>query len=347
MDWLFKERDVTKYWGEVDRMTLWMVRAGEEAFLIDDFRNKNLIAIGWNYLDDLNRFKNKEEVKSELKKKEPSYDKYKIGQAASKIWSFVHEFKINDDVMTYDPDKREYLIGKITTDYQPNSKECVYHNVRGVNWQRTIDRDKLSATTKFKLGAINTLFKVHEDASEEIFSIIQGKKKEPETPEEEEAEIYTIKEDNLANAHEFIKDKLMTLNWEEMQELVAGLLRGMGYKTIVSPKGPDRGKDILASPDGLGLTLPRIKVEVKHQSDVQMGSSDIRSFIGGLRGGDSGLFVSTGGFTKDARYEGDRANHPLTLIDSDMLVDLIIEYYDNFDADTKALIPLTKVYWPS
>jgi restriction system protein len=39
-----------------------------------------------------------------------------------------------------------------------------------------------------------------------------------------------------------------------MQELVAGVLRGMGYKTIVSAKGPDRGRDILASPDGLGLS---------------------------------------------------------------------------------------------
>jgi restriction system protein len=328
-------------------MTLWMVRAGEEAFLIDDFREKNLIAIGWNYLGDFNQYKNKEEIKEELKKQEPTYDKYKIGQAVSKIWTFVHEFKVHDKILSYDPDRREYLFGEIETDYIPNSQECQYKNVRKVKWEKTIDRDKLTATTKYKLGAINTLFKVHDDASEEILNIIHGKKNEHETPEEEEAEIYTLKEDTLANAHEFIKDKLMTLNWEEMQELVAGLLRGMGYKTIISPKGPDRGKDILASPDGLGLQVPRIKVEVKHQKDVQMSAGDIRSFIGGLRSGDSGLFVSTGGFTKDARYEGDRANHPLMLTDSDMLVDLIIEYYDNFDADTKALIPLTKVYWPS
>ncbi len=37
----------------------------------------------------------------------------------------------------------------------------------------------------------------------------------------------------------------------------------MGYKTTVSEVGPDRGKDIAASPDGLMLTEPRIIVEVK------------------------------------------------------------------------------------
>ena len=32
---------------------MWMVRAGEGAFLIDDFKRKNYVAIGWNELDDL------------------------------------------------------------------------------------------------------------------------------------------------------------------------------------------------------------------------------------------------------------------------------------------------------
>lgn len=36
--------------------------------------------------------------------------------------------------------------------------------------------------------------------------------------------------------------------------MVAGILRAMGYKTRISPPGSDRGKDVEASPDGLGLT---------------------------------------------------------------------------------------------
>ena len=155
-----------------------------------------------------------------------------------------------------------------------------------------------------------------------------------------------MKEDIAAQSHEFIKDKILELGWEEMQELVAGILRGMGYKTIVSAKGPDRGRDIIASPDGLGLSEPRIVVEVKHRKG-QMGSPEIRSFTGGMRPGDKGLYISTGGYSKEAKYEAERSNNPVTLVDSDMLVNLIIQYYDKFDTEARSLVPLTKIYWPT
>lgn len=56
--------------------------------------------------------------------------------------------------------------------------------------------------------------------------------------------------------------------------------------------------------------------------------------------------VSTGGFTREALYEAERANVPITLTDLDMLVSLVIQNYDQFDADARALLPLRKVYWP-
>ena len=137
-------------------------------------------------------------------------------------------------------------------------------------------------------------------------------------------------------ALEFVKDKISSLGWDEMQELTAGLLRAMGYKTMVSQKGPDRGRDIQASPDGLGLEEPRIVVEVKHRSG-QMGATEIRSFTGGLRQGNKGLYISTGGFTKEAKYEAERSSVPVTLIELDILAKLITQYYDNLDTDTKTL----------
>lgn len=137
------------------------------------------------------------------------------------------------------------------------------------------------------------------------------------------------------------------LDWEEMQQLVAGLLQAMGYKTRISPSGPDRGKDIVASPDGFGFESPRIVVEVKHRTGSQMSSPEIRSFLGGRHKDDKGLYVSTGGFTKDARYEAERASIPLTLMDLDDLVKALLEHYEKMDIDTQRLIPLRKVYWPA
>jgi len=66
-----------------------------------------------------------------------------------------------------------------------------------------------------------------------------------------------------------------------------------------------------------------------------------------LRQDDRGLYVSTGGFTKEARYEAERSTIPVTLIDIDELAELLIKNYDNADPETKALIPLIKLYWPA
>jgi restriction system protein len=62
---------------------------------------------------------------------------------------------------------------------------------------------------------------------------------------------------------------------------------------------------------------------------------------------DRGLYVSTGGFSKDAKYEADRASIPMTIMDIDGLVELVIEYYENLDLPTRSILPLSKIYWSS
>tara|TARA_R110000744_G_scaffold365778_2_gene474670 strand:+ start:590 stop:1138 length:549 start_codon:yes stop_codon:yes gene_type:complete len=161
----------------------------------------------------------------------------------------------------------------------------------------------------------------------------------------ESSDIPELEQDIHEQARELVKDKIIRLNDEEMEELVAGLLRAMGYKTRVSPKGWDRGRDIVASPDGLGFESPRIVVEVKHRKG-KIATDGIRSLSGALHHADKGLFVSTGGFTKDARYEADRANPPITTLEIDELVEMLTEYYESTDAITKSLIPLRAIYWP-
>ncbi len=59
------------------------------------------------------------------------------------------------------------------------------------------------------------------------------------------------------------------------------------------------------------------------------------------------MYVSTGGFTKDAKYEADRSNIPVTLIDLDELATLVVTHYENFDLEGRALISLIRVYWPA
>ena len=150
-----------------------------------------------------------------------------------------------------------------------------------------------------------------------------------------------------SQALERIKDLVNKLEWADMQHLVAGILRAMKYKTKVSPPGSDRGKDIVASPDGFGFEHPRIVVEVKHRKE-RMGSEQIRSFLGGRHKDDRGLYVSTGGFTKDAYYEAERASIPLEMWTLDDVVRELMDHYRTADAQTKQIVPLKSkcLYWP-
>lgn len=328
--------------------TMWMVRAGEGAYLIDAFE-KGFIAIGWNEIGDLTNTKHQEEIKKlyqQFYKDEPPA---KSANAIAMIYKFRTLLKQGSTVITYNPNTRIYLIGHITSDYYFD-KQVIrdsYH-LRKVEWQSKVPRDKLKITSRNSLGSTLTLFQVNEEVSQDIRSVISSRNTPNNliTITEEKEELDQLKEDTVARAHELIKDRILSLDPDKMEHLVAALLRAMGYKSKVMPKGPDRGVDVLASPDGLGLETPRIKAEVKHRPNSPMGSQEIRSFLGGLREGDRALYISTGGFSKDAKYEADRANIPLTLLNLDELALLIEAHYESFDLEGKLLIPLVKIYWP-
>ena len=77
-----------------------------------------------------------------------------------------------------------------------------------------------------------------------------------------------------------------------------------------------------------------------------MGAPEVRSFVGGLRQNDNGLDASTGGFKREARYEADRSNQNLTLMDADDLGKAIVEHYDRMDSAGPGLAAAEEVYWP-
>jgi len=324
--------------------TMWMVRAGEDAYLIDDFLKKKYVAIGWNKLGDISNIKSKEKLKELVKVKYDYRKKSQLSATAGQIRRFLFEFKQGDYVLSYDPSKRVYLVGTIESDYNYNKTLGEYHHIRKVKWLGETQRDKLSTSTKNTLGAISTIFEINDIAQKEIISVLHGKSKNDEI-NQDEADEETLKEDMVSRANELIKDKILELDWEDMEKLVAGVLRAMGYKTMITERGADRGKDIEASKDGLMLEEPRIIAEIKHRNG-QVGAKEIRNFNSVLRG-KKGLYISTGGFSKDAKYEAERTNEQLTLINADRLVKLIIQNYDDFDVDTKLLIPLSKIYWPT
>lgn len=132
----------------------------------------------------------------------------------------------------------------------------------------------------------------------------------------------------------------------DFQDLVAGLLKAMGYHIVwVAPPGPDQGVDVIAATDALGATGPRIKVQVKRQQN-RVSVDGIRSFIAVLGSNDIGVFVNTGGFTADAEREArTQETRRLTLIGAQQLVELWIEHYERLPEGALQRFPLRPVYF--
>jgi restriction system protein len=139
---------------------------------------------------------------------------------------------------------------------------------------------------------------------------------------------------------------LSTINPYEFQQLVAALLRAMGYHiSWIAPPGKDGGIDIMAASDPLATRPPRIKVQVKRQQQ-SITVDGLRSFMALLSDDDVGIFVSIGGFTKDAS-DSARAQERrrVTLIDSKALFQLWTEYYNKLTDEDRRRLPLRSVYF--
>lgn len=341
----------------------WMIRAGEGGYLVDDFERTGYAGIGWLEGGDFTSIRSREQMRERLAEAYPNEKPGWLNNATGSTFKFRHTIKPGDRVITYDPKRREYMLGTVEGEYEFNPGVLPdYNHVRKMRWEGRVSRDALSPSTRNTLGGTLTIFEPGEGVLQEIESLT-GHRVEIRASDtvgnvveesfttaandyEEQEEWQVLRRDVLDRAHEFIKDRLLALSPDDMESLVAAVLRAMGYKARVTPKGQDRGRDVIASPDGLGLQQPRIIAEVKHRARESMGAPQIRSFLGGLRSGDQGLYVSSGGYTREAKYEADRANVPVKLIDLDELASLIVEHYDRFDAEGRSLIPLIRVYWP-
>lgn len=153
-------------------------------------------------------------------------------------------------------------------------------------------------------------------------------------------------DDSKEKARAEIDAYLDTLSAYDFQELVGALLEGMGYTTrFVSPPGPDGGTDALAYVDPLGARTPHIRVQVKHK-DHSAGREEVAALRGIIRADrEIGVFVSSGGFSRDARREAERGAVHIELIDLDRFLELWLQHYARIPEAKRAKLRLEPVYF--
>lgn len=329
---------------------MWMVRA-EGGTLYDMFRERGVVAVGWTELAAKAKpGMSRQQLVEIYMQAEPQAKSGTALAGASQVWRFINEIEEGDHVLTYSPGNRTYMVGRITgkAEHKPEWQEDGMALVRPVKWFATeVDRDSLSTPTKNSLGSTLTVFRVSVNGKREMQAALEGKPIVDALPNQvEDEEIAEPLKDIEARAFEGVKDLVSQLGWEDMEKLVAGVLRAMGYKTRLTSKGGDRGRDIIASPDGMGFEDPRIVVEVKHRKGPTSPDM-LRAFITGCHRDDRGLYVSTGGFSKESRYEAERAPIRMMLWTLDDLVHNLMDHYQAADFETRRLVPLKWAYWPA
>lgn len=170
----------------------------------------------------------------------------------------------------------------------------------------------------------------------------------PTEPQQEEndpaketmIELETLEERAANGIREYLKSK----NPYEFQDLVAALLKAMGYYIqSVAPRGKDGGIDIVAYTDPLGAKTPRIKVQVKHKPDTAIGAADVRALLGILKAGDIALFVTSGTYSNDAKQAASGSNNFIRLIDGEEFINMWQDYYDKMSDEDKNMLPLKRI----
>ncbi|MDR2414059.1 MAG: restriction endonuclease, partial [Odoribacteraceae bacterium] len=157
----------------------------------------------------------------------------------------------------------------------------------------------------------------------------------------QEIRIEALEEQAIYGIREFIKRK----NAYEFQNIVAALLRAMGYYTpFISPKGKDGGVDIIAYTDPLGAIVPRLKVQVKHTPDDAVNVETIRGLTGLLnKDGDIGLVVTSGRFTSESERTARESHRHVKLLNGDDLIELWRKFYAKMPDEDKNLVPLHSI----
>jgi len=325
-------------------VTVWGIHAGKTGDAHNLFLQHNCVALGWPKLGDLSKIKvDRETLKAQVAQHYPERKAGAVPVDAGQLFRFTQEMKAGDLVVYPSKHDRQIHIGKIEGPYryQPNLSDS-YPNTRPLTWLKTVPRTNFTQGALYEIGSAMSFFQV-KNYGEEFRAALEGKA--VVTPVTSDETVAAVSEDIEETTRDFILKRLsQELKGHPLAEFVAHLLGRMGYRTRVSPEGPDGGVDIIAHKDELGFEPPIIKVQVK-SGDGSVGDPVVSALYGKVSSGEHGLLVTLATFTPKA-VEFAKSKSNLRLIDGNALIDLILEHYEQFDSRYKGLLPLKRVYVP-
>ena len=278
-----------------------------------------------------------------------------VTRMVGQIWDFAKQINKGDLVALPLKMQSAIALGRIEGDYEFKEIASGIKHIRSVKWLQIFPRTRFDQDLLFSLGAFTTVCRIsRNDAENRIKKLLDN------TPRKEIATITPKTDDSdldessdissILNTEQNAKDMIIryiekNFIGHDMARLVEALLKSQGYITTKSEPGKDGGIDILAGLGPLGFNEPRICAQIKSSAspiDVRI----LRELQGVMQkvGAMQGLLVSWGGFTKDAMKEAQNVFFSIRLWDQGALFDEISKYYEKFDDELKAELPLKRIW---
>ena len=324
--------------------TLWGIHGGQGGHADGLFKEENVVALSWHAVPDLATLSpDREAFKEAYRAAHPDAKEGTVTAHASQLFRFVHDVEVGDLVAYPSRRDRSVHLGRIEGPYRyvPNAPNGSVHQ-RPVTWLEAVPRTRYSQGALYEIGSALSFFQVKNYLDEHL-ALLQGHDGIPAG--EEDATIALVAEEIEATTRDFvIKALARELRGHPFADFVGHLLEALGYHVRVAPPGPDGGVDVIAHRDELGFEPPIVKVQVK-STEGTIGAPEVQALFGNVEASEFGLFVTLGGFTKQAiAFAHGKAN--LRLVDGDDLTQLVLAHYERLDARYKGLLPLKRVYIP-
>jgi len=266
----------------------WLYAPGEQSYKWDEFYENGIMGIGWDYLGDLNDYKNKEAIRKIIQEQNNGTGSYK--NVVHATWQFAKTINIGDVIFVKKGRSLIIGCGIVISDYKYDSRRDEYKHIRKINWTH---KGQWEHPGK---AAVKTLTDISDytDYVEQLVSLLDIE------------EIIEEKEDHTKFTayleEDFLTDVFMEI---EQYHMLKHLIK-------------TRKNVILQGPPGVGKTYSAKRLafslmEEKDTSRVMMiqfhQSYSYEDFIVGFRPTESGFELARGPFytfCKEAEKDDER-----------------------------------------
>ena len=341
-------------------MTLWLVRAGKLGERESLALRENLAIIGWDELPDMGPCTSRAGLDALLRHTYPDQKAKTLASWHGQLWSIRDTMKGGDLVVLPLKSRASVAIGTVSGDYahRGDLPDGLYHT-RPVQWHAEVPRRAFDMDILLSFGAFMTVCRIERNDAEQRVRALMAAESLCSPPASralavrpEGAGLALVEPpapaplDLEQRCTDLIRDRIArTFKGHALAELVAAILEAQGFRTRLSPPGPDGGVDILAGGGPFGFDGPRLVVQVK-SSDARLDVRPFRELAGVMTrfGAEHGLLVGWGGFNGPVRAEAAADYFRIRLWDAADLVAAVAEHYAALSPAIRARLPLKQVW---